>query len=243
MKKTFYFLLFTVLFFSCQKDKSSSSQAQKTPSVVNVVKADSLLKNDTGNFDRPKTINATCARLRLVVSREGIGYTIIGRFPQNTSQPNVVLPKQEWNYGIYKLVNQPDGNLILYKGTPSDANLIWKSASNSTNGSTSRQFYLQTDLNMVEYDSSNAVWATNTQSYKCPDATYPQKLPNNMMLILTSDGDLEIVADAINSFGAPVRAVLAQSRTYGGQRSPNIGSLYLTSTLNVIDPNCVFDYR
>ncbi|MFD0763436.1 hypothetical protein ACFQZI_01135 [Mucilaginibacter lutimaris] len=244
MKKTAYFLLitsiFTALFISCQKDKNSSLNDQKTLSAINNVKADSLSKNDTGVYQRPKAVNTTCTPLHssFLVNRAYTDYIIIGRFPATKADPNVTLPRQEWINGNYRLVNQADGNLILYKGAPSEANLIWKSASNSVNGTTNRWFKLQTDLNMVEYDVNTAVWSSRTQPYECPPSGGPNfgKLPGNTMLVLTNDGDLEIVANATNAFGEPCRAILAISRTAGGAKSPNIGSFFLTYNATIPQP-------
>ncbi|MGB4759570.1 MAG: hypothetical protein WBP26_05960 [Candidatus Saccharimonadales bacterium] len=60
--------------------------------------------------------------------------------------------------GQYRLVMQPDGNLVLYKGT----SVLWRSATN--NGILS-YFTVQTDRNMVIYQYAyGPYWASNTST-------------------------------------------------------------------------------
>ena len=62
--------------------------------------------------------------------------------------------------GQYKLIGQSDGNLVIYKITPSGESAIW--ASNTNKGPGSYNFIFQDDGNLVIYSSNKAIWASNS---------------------------------------------------------------------------------
>lgn len=84
---------------------------------------------------------------------------------------------------------------------------------------------LQADLNLVAYELNGAtlgqgLFESQTYYFQCGN-----KNPRNTKLVLTIDGDLEIIADGMATFGL-VTVVLATTRTYGGVVSPNNGSFF-----------------
>lgn len=238
MKKILLSLVAVSLLFGCQKDKGSNSAVK--PGIIAIKKIDSVVNTDTGLFQKPIHINdITCVQPNTVVAKRLAGtYVVIANFPISTAYPTVLIPTSQWTIANYTLVNQADGNMVLYKGTPAPATAIWKSDTYGSN----RKFYLQTDLNMVAYVNGTAIWDTKTQSYRCTNHTFPEKLPQNMSLVLVNDGDLEIVADGVNGNGVLYTMILGGTRTYGGVNSPNNGKFFLDYTNGTGQTGVAFKY-
>ena len=216
MKKNL--LIITCLFalFSCTKNNNTN-----VPTNADQKKSNDLSISDTTKKERNKTVNnVSCAYSKTYASPYASSYyTVIGNFP-GFNGGGVVIPKGTWRAGAYAFNNQPDGNLVVYHGNES----LWGS-SNTFGKQTKVQ--LQDDLNLVAYDPNGVgVFESQTYYYKCGT-----KNPRNTKLVLTIDGDLQIIADGMATFG-PVTVVLASTRTFGGAHSPNNGSffkLYTTS--------------
>lgn len=82
------------------------------------------------------------------------------------------------NNGIYRLLFQSDGNLVVYKNEPSIANALWAS---QTHGKPAVICTMQSDGNLVLYDAGvRAFWSSNT--YVHPGSR----------LIMQDDGNLVI---------------------------------------------------
>jgi len=62
--------------------------------------------------------------------------------------------------GQYKLIGQSDGNLVIFKITPSGESPIW--ASNTNIGAGSYNFIFQSDGNLVIYSPNKPIWASNS---------------------------------------------------------------------------------
>ena len=82
--------------------------------------------------------------------------------------------------GQYKLIGQSDGNLVIYKVTPSGESPIW--ASNTNNGAGSYNFIFQSDGNLVIYNSNKPIWASNSNG------------KGGNRLVMQNDGNLVIYA-------------------------------------------------
>ena len=80
----------------------------------------------------------------------------------------------------YKLIGQSDGNLVIYKITPSGESAIW--ASNTNKGPGSYNFIFQDDGNLVIYSSNKAIWASNSNG------------KGGNRLVMQNDGNLVIYA-------------------------------------------------
>ena len=223
MKKKTTLLLCSLflLIWGCQKDNSKSKNSALLTKPSSTLKADSLTDSIK---TRPITINdVTCVNANTVVPlRLTSTYVVIGRFPANNNTVPYfnALPKQSWTINGYTLSNQANGDLVLYSPT---GVYLWGTG-NTVNKTT--QFRLQNDLNMVAYSGTTPVWDSKTQSYRCTNHTYPERLPRNMMLVLVNDGDLEIVADGRDGSGHEYTVILGGTRTYGGQVSPNLHTFF-----------------
>jgi hypothetical protein len=226
-------LIITCLFalFSCTKNNNTNvptNADQKKSNDLSIAAkagADSLSNNDTTKNGRNKTINSiSCAYSKTYASPYASSYyTVIANFPSPTGA-SVVIPKGTWRAGAYAFNNQNDGNLVVYKAASGEP--LW--GSSNTFGKNTR-VVLQPDLNLVVYDNSNGIGVFESQTYYYRCGT---KNPRGSKLVLTIDGDLEIIADGMATFG-PVTVVLALTRTLGGVHSPNDGSffkLYTTSS-------------
>jgi hypothetical protein len=218
-------LIFISLIFAigCSKDPTmnstfDSTAAKKTTDVeVNSTGSKSQADSSSNliQAEHLKQVNSTSCQLSLsgsVTRYDPFYYTVIGSFPTSSSYPSVVVPKGTWQAGPYAFNNQGDGNLVVY--VASTGRVLW--ASNTPNKNT--RLDLQNDLNMVLYQVNGPpVFEAATYIYKCGDRN-----PLNTMLVLTIDGDLQIISDS-----APTgTVVLASSRTFGGAQSPNFGSLF-----------------
>jgi hypothetical protein len=219
MKKNLLIITCLVMLFGCSKNNNVSNNTdQKKTNDLNITAkagADSLNNTDTTKKGRSLTINnVSCAYSKSYASPYASSYyTVIGNFPGFNGGATVI-PKGTWHAGAYAFNNQPDGNLVVYHGNVS----LWGS-SNTFGKQTKVQ--LQDDLNLVAYDpNSVGLFESQTYYYRCGT-----KNPRNTKLVLTIDGDLEIIADGMATFG-PVTVVLASTRTFGGVHSPNDGKFF-----------------
>lgn len=116
--------------------------------------------------------------------------------------------------GADRLVNQTDGNIVLYKGnTP-----VW--ASNTFTPGTSGQIVLQSDGNLVLYKNSSAVWASNSVTFDQTDIANSLVLGNQTLFpgqsLYTPDRYYRLTAQSDGNIVlyTPSRAIWS-SNTYG----------------------------
>ncbi|MBY7740121.1 lectin [Paenibacillus polymyxa] len=76
--------------------------------------------------------------------------------------------------GVYKLILQEDGNLVLYT---QQGIALWSSR---TNGEAVKYALMQTDGNFVIYGYPNPLWSTRTNGW------------SNAFLVLQDDGNLVV---------------------------------------------------
>ncbi|MEV4778122.1 hypothetical protein [Burkholderia sp. LMU1-1-1.1] len=105
---------------------------------------------------------------------------------QNAAAANALYANQSLGYnenitsanGKYMLVQQSDGNLVLYRGTPVAANARWASYK------TGVRTYMQQDGNFVQYNAANvAVWNSETGGHPASA---------NYAVVLKDDGSLVV---------------------------------------------------
>ena len=75
------------------------------------------------------------------------------------------------SHGIISITPHPhqrDGNLVMYDA---DSNVLWASHTSGNSGAV--ELVVQNDMNVVLYKSRGRVplWATNTHTAVCPDAS------------------------------------------------------------------------
>lgn len=105
---------------------------------------------------------------------------------QNAAAANTLYANQSLGYnqsitstnGKYMLVQQSDGNLVLYRGATVPANAVW--ASYKVGAGT----YMQQDGNFVQYNAANvAVWNSETGGHP---------VSSNYAVVLNDDGSLVV---------------------------------------------------
>lgn len=206
MKKIFSLSLLlglSQIFFSCTKDQSAAVTKSQGVEV-------SSSRNDSAKVSGNKqTLAVGCKNPSNVqVYPYAVGYTVIGTFDPERS---VYLPKNTvWRAGSYSLNFQPDGNLVIYDGS---GRAIWDCPQSWRHNPT---FALQPDMNFVAYENGNPnapIWAAGTQDFYCNGKmAYSQ-------LILTNQGDLQIIAGGTNSYRLQVVCILASTESSQGKKT------------------------
>ena len=115
---------------------------------------------------------------------------------------------------LYQLSMQSDGNLVLYYTWPGGrTGSLWSSRTNGVSGAYAK---MQTDGNLVVYDSSNAArWASNTAG------------SSGAYLTLGNDGNATLAGTAWNTQGQVYnrQAAVNYANAYATKRNPNFPSV------------------
>src|SRR3984893_712620 len=115
---------------------------------------------------------------------------------------------------LYQLSMQSDGNLALYYTWPGGrTGSLWSSRTNGVSGAYAK---MQTDGNLVVYDSSNAArWASNTAGN------------SGAYLTLGNDGNATLAGTAWNTQGQVYnrQAAVNYANAYATKRNPNFPSV------------------
>ncbi|AXA91445.1 hypothetical protein [Massilia sp. YMA4] len=109
--------------------------------------------------------------------------------------------------GVYTLIFQSDGNMVIYKGPPPYTwrTAIWSTGSDVKQG---RKAVMQTDGNLVVYDANNAaVWDSRTGQAQQNYAPF---------LTLNNDGSIQITSSNPKSNWSSPRDPAAPSTNPGG---------------------------
>jgi len=219
MKKIILFVSCILILFGCSKNNNglkSETEQTKSNSVAKITESKVITdKKDSAQTTKRLAVqDISCAYSKIYYSPSAVGYTVIARFPA-AGAASVIIPKGSWQAGIYAFNNQDDGNLVVY--VKNTGRVLWASG---TNNKVTR-LDAQSDLNLVLYQVNGPpVFESQTYYFKCGT-----KNPRNTMLILTTEGDLAIVADGQATFG-PVTVTLGTTRTSGGVTSPNNNSFF-----------------
>ncbi|MRX47389.1 hypothetical protein [Pedobacter puniceum] len=168
----------------------------------------------TGPVSAPSHYS-TCSNsiLRFAGSSFNNGYNI--RTELNTNE-TLYSPN-----GVYRLVMQGDGNLVLYNSANS---AIWRSG--SVSGAGNYSFRCQSDGNLVIYKNPISVYSPGTPIWNAstnPTGLFPGQ-PQQALLILQDDGNLVFYyPDNTNLSNLGTSYIIASTGTAGGKRSSHNG--------------------
>lgn len=104
--------------------------------------------------------------------------------------------------GVYTLVHQGDGNVVLYKN---NSTALW--ASSSTYGKDTNRLTLQYDGNLIiTTNNGNVIWSTNTQEGYRSDCWFwnvncSRYFTKGKYLVMQNDGNLVLYGDYYHSTG------------------------------------------
>jgi hypothetical protein len=135
------------------------------------------------------------------------------------------------NNGIYQLIFQTDGNLVLYKRYPGVAQrALWASG---TNGLASDSYIRQGDGNLVIYDpGSHAIWSSGT--YGHPGSRLVRQDDGN--LVIYQPNNVAIWATGTNGIVVHFKTLLALTagiQTYLDRQFAAMDELYIDGRVNI----------